>query len=165
MALGFPDSEKIWNDVYDPVIRKCGLEPKRLDKNSMGSALNEQLNNYISTSALIIGDLTHERPNCYYEVGYAFGLNKHDNTILCCKQNHDLHRKDRVGADPKIHFDLQSYPIVWWSIDDIEKAKKELEEVIQFRLKSLPESKEILQARLSLKEKLTKIFNKLRGEG
>ena len=147
MALNKPDSELVWENVYKPTIESFGLYPHRISKLTLGSPLLEQIQVGINSSVFIIADLTHERPNCYFEVGYAFGLGKHDPTILCCRVDHDLHRT-RSNVDPKIHFDLQGYQIVWWDPDKLEAFKVELEEVIRFRLKQLPPTKRLESKRM-----------------
>src|SRR5262249_1705817 len=43
----------------------------------------------IESHRFLIGDLTHERPNVYYEIGYAHGLGKE--VILVAQETTDIH--------------------------------------------------------------------------
>ena len=57
-----------------------------------------------------MADLTHERPNVYYEIGYAHAFKKP--TILTA----------RKGTEP--HFDVQGFPII--SYDNSTNLEHEL---------------------------------------
>ena len=133
-----PDTDSLWDEVYQPTISSAGFVPRRVDKDENGSPLLEQIFNFISMSPLVIADLTLERPNCYFEVGYAIGRGKDSNLILCCRNDHNLHVQPRGPQDPKVHFDLSSYSILWWDKNDLSKFREELKTKILQRAKLIP---------------------------
>jgi nucleoside 2-deoxyribosyltransferase len=65
--------------------------------------LSREIIEQISTSRLVIADLTGERPNCYYEAGFAHALGKP--VIFCIR-----------GGDP-VHFDLAAYEFIVWETE------------------------------------------------
>ena len=52
----------------------------------------------ILSSRLVVADLTHERPNAYFELGYARGLGKTVITI--------------ARRDSNIHFDVKDWTYI-----------------------------------------------------
>jgi hypothetical protein len=56
-----------------------------------------------------LSDLTGERPNCYYEVGYAQALQKE--IILT------------IQKGSSVHFDLSSYRFIEWETENELKQK------------------------------------------
>jgi len=137
MAFGRPDTERVWKDVYESAIKECGLRPVRVDEEDDGTVLPMQIAQWINTAALLIGDLTHERPNCYLEVGWAMGLDKHSAIILTCREDHNLHSPNHKAGGPKVHFDLQSHGILWWQDDALTAFRAELVEKMNRRLSKL----------------------------
>lgn len=72
-----------------------GLDVKRV-KDVIGDyRITDQVIQMISSASLIVADLTHERPNVYFELGYARGLGKTVITIA------------REGTN--IHFDVKDW--------------------------------------------------------
>jgi len=72
-----------------------GLDVKRV-KDVIGDyRITDQVIQMISSARLIVADLTHERPNVYFELGYARGLGKTVITIA------------REGTN--IHFDVKDW--------------------------------------------------------
>ena len=47
---------------------------------------------------MVVADLTHERPNCYLEVGYVLGVGKLTNLILTARADHDP-ESPRIGRE------------------------------------------------------------------
>ena len=161
MPVGRSDTDTVWERVYKPVMESFDCDPVRMDLRDSGGLIIPQIYTNISDAKFIISDLTYERPNCYYETGYAIGLNKDQRLILCCRADHDLHRPPRYEESPKIHFDLQSYGIIWWNIDELDKFKEELISKLSYREKYLP-SPHRVDSRISLNiwKRLLRYFTK-----
>lgn len=137
MQIGNPQLDMMWKDVYHPVIKDCGLEPKRVDKHNEGRLLQSEIADFVNRGKIIIADLTNERQNCYLEVGYAMGIGKFKNLILCAREDHHHESKNHVKGRPKIHFDLSGYGFIWWDEQEIDKFKEELSMKIKQRLNLL----------------------------
>ena len=134
------ETEFLWDEVYEPITSQAGLLPVRIDKKRNGKQLSDQIVSWIQTAPILIGDLTLSRPNCYFEVGYTMGLNKHNNIILCCRSDHNMHHPEYVAKNGhKVHFDIQSYPVIWWDKNNIGKFKKELLKEIKQRMDEIKE--------------------------
>lgn len=125
MKIGDKELDNIWRNVYIPVIKECGLDPKRVDKHNEGRLLTSEIAEFIKKAKIIIADLTSERPNCYLEIGYAMGIGKFTNLILC------------VRSEEKVHFDLSGYELMRWEPDNLELFKNELIKKIKYRLQLL----------------------------
>ena len=61
--------------------------------------ISTQMMNMIALARLVIADLTHERPNVYFELGYARGIRK---------DRSDLRRREGT----QIHFDVRDWTYI-----------------------------------------------------
>ncbi|MCP4265687.1 MAG: hypothetical protein GY777_08950 [Candidatus Brocadiaceae bacterium] len=97
-------------DVLNTIRRTCknfNIEVRRVDEIQHSYRITDLLLNEIKKADIIIADLSHEKPNVYYEVGYAHGLDR--NVILVAKSNQSL------------HFDLKDYNVIFYeSMTDLE---------------------------------------------
>ena len=80
----------------------------------------DAIHDHIQTCGFVIADLTNQRPNVYYEIGYAMGQNK--KLSLTAKK-----------GEP-VHFDLIGYNRIEWS--GSENLKKQLRPIVH-RIKVL----------------------------
>jgi hypothetical protein len=88
------DMEPIFEGVR-AAASAVGLEAKRV-KDIVGDyRIADKILELIIASRLIVADLTHERPNVYFELGYARGLGK---TVITIARN-----------DTQIHFDVKDW--------------------------------------------------------
>lgn len=173
MQIGDPSLESIYKDVYKPTIKECGLIPIRVDEHNKGGLIKNAIDKYILESELIIADLTNERPNCYLEVGYTYGLKKDLNLILTAREDHFPSSDNYTPRGPRIHFDLNGYPIIPWEIDEIESFKQKLKKEIQNRLGRIEkERKELKKTQkndndwfLEHKKKALESLNELENQG
>src|ERR1043165_2400165 len=120
MKFGDPALDSAYEGVYKPEGRAAGFEKVvRVDEIQDSGNISQQIVEHIATSRLIIADMSGERPNCYYEAGFAHALGK---PIVFC-----------VRQQEKIHFDLTTYRFIIW---DTEAS---LRRQIKGRLESLKE--------------------------
>lgn len=134
MQIGNKELDKIYKNVFVPVLKSCGLDPKRVDKHTEGRLLKSEIVKFIEASDIIIADITNERPNCYLEIGYSMGLDKFPNLILTAREDHDNNSPNYKVGGPKIHFDLSGYNILFWDLRNIKKFEEDLKKRIKFRL-------------------------------
>ena len=133
IPFGRPDVDEVWSKVYKPVANLLGFNDNRIDEKDDGKIKIDQIYNQLSTADIIISDLTHKRPNCYFETGYAMAKRKDEVVILCAKKGH------------KVHFDLLPYNVMRWDPENIDDFKT------RFR-KRLCERMELISTRTAIPE-------------
>lgn len=83
------------NDTYVAVKEECaklGLKLRRADESVGSGFVIAEVTNLIERAEFIVCDLTHERPNVYYELGYAHGVgNEGSDILLIAKEGTTLH--------------------------------------------------------------------------
>jgi hypothetical protein len=68
------------------------LKAKRVDENVGSGLIIKEITDLIDDAELIVCDLTDERPNVYYELGYAHGAeNEPERILLIAKEGTKLH--------------------------------------------------------------------------
>lgn len=134
MHIGNPQLDQLAATAIVPALVACGLDPKRVDKHNEGGLLKAEIIRFIESSEIIIADLTHERPNCYLEIGYVMGVDKFRNLILIVREDHFPESPNFQKGGPKVHFDLVGYDILSWNPERIDAFRIELEKKIRRRL-------------------------------
>jgi hypothetical protein len=109
-------------DTYDAIgraVRKTNehLVVDRVDERPGAVQITDEIRKSIRKTRLVICDLTEERPNVYYELGFAHGLGKN---VICLA---------RKGT--KIHFDVYGLKILFFD------TYRSLEEQLQKELRAL----------------------------
>ncbi|HLC17162.1 MAG TPA: hypothetical protein VJL89_13140 [Thermodesulfovibrionia bacterium] len=93
IAMSFEGKEM--DDVYSAIKDECmklKLKPKRVDENIGSGFIIHEITDFIERAEFIIFDLTNERPNVYYELGYAHGVgNEAMDILLIAKEGTKLH--------------------------------------------------------------------------
>jgi len=116
------DDEEI-NDNYEYVIKPCvmkyGIEIQRADEITTTDTITSEIIEAINKSRFLIADLTFERPNCYYEVGYAHALGKP--IVILAKEKTER------------HFDISTYKWLYWkNYKDLKpKLEKEIKSIVE----------------------------------
>ena len=137
MQIGNAELDTVCKDAIVPALKKCNLDPKRVDKHNEGGLLKSEIVRFLESSNIIVADLTNERPNCYLEVGYAMGLDKFRNLILTAREDHNHDSPNYKRGGPKVHFDLSGYDILFWDPENLTKFRDELEKRIKRRIATL----------------------------
>ena len=82
-------------ETYSTIKAECfklGLIAKRADENVGSGFVLREITELIEGAEFIICDLSHERPNVYYELGYAHGIgNEGSELLLIAKEGTILH--------------------------------------------------------------------------
>jgi hypothetical protein len=71
-------------DVYSAIKDECsklGLRARRVDENVGSGFVIREITDLIERADFLVCDLTNERPNVYYELGYAHGIGNEGNTV------------------------------------------------------------------------------------
>jgi hypothetical protein len=137
MQIGNPGLDVVYEQAIVPALRACGLVPRRVDRHNAGGLLHSEIISFIDESELIVADLTHERPNCYLEVGYALGTGRFTNLILTAREDHNSDSPSHRPGGPKVHFDLIGYDILFWATGRLADFRVELEKRALRRLRML----------------------------
>lgn len=95
----------------------CGITAERVDEVESNQRITDRILESIYQAEFVIVDLTNERPNVFFEAGFAHGLGKLPIYVA------------RAGTT--IHFDIKDYPIITF------RNMKQLKEGITKRLIAL----------------------------
>jgi nucleoside 2-deoxyribosyltransferase len=109
--------------VVKPLAKEFGLSALRIDEVQDSGMVTDQILKHIEKSAIVLADLTGERPNCYYETGYAHALGR--DLVLT------------IHKESAIHFDLAGYRFIQWS------TEKELMDALRPRFASIMEKHQL----------------------
>lgn len=116
------DIEDLIKNVYRPIVEdEFDLTLIFQENEEPHKSIHEDIYDYIDNCKFIIADLSHHRPNCYYELGYAVAKEKQ--VLVTISGTDEL---DKEG-NPKIPFDVT--PQRYTSYDsehDLEKFKETL---------------------------------------
>jgi hypothetical protein len=117
-----------YEDILDPAIRSCGLEPYRVDKDPHVSIPIDSIQAGILNAEMCIADITEDNPNVWFELGFAIASNKE--ILLICS-------KERKTTFP---FDVQHRTIITYSTS-APRDFQELQEKISLRIKAISEKR------------------------
>jgi hypothetical protein len=113
-----PDMDPAYHAVA-AAATEVGLRAERVKDVKGDFRITEQILDMIKRARLIVADLTNDRPNVYFELGYARGIGKKVITIL------------RSGSQP--HFDV--YDWAYLEYIDSRPLEKDLLELFRLELR------------------------------
>jgi hypothetical protein len=109
MKFGDPEIDSAYEGVIKPLGNEFGYNVLRVDEIQDSGHITEQILQHIGSSKIVLVELTGERPNCYYEAGYAHALRK--DIIFCIREGEH------------IHFDLAAYRFIQWDTEATFRRK------------------------------------------
>jgi hypothetical protein len=109
-----------YKDLYAAIQRTCSASDyiaRRVDESNLSKRIIPEITRQISQCAFVIADISEDRPNVYYELGFADGLGKEVIVVA------------REGT--KLPFDVNDVPVLLWSsFTDFEvQLKKRVEDI------------------------------------
>lgn len=110
-----------YKDVYEPAIKNANLEPYRVDNDPASQIAIDDIGRNIKLAKVCFADITINNPNVWYELGYAFALDK--NVVMVCSDE----------RDGKYPFDIQHRTIIQYKTGSPSNFK-ELEHKITEKL-------------------------------
>ena len=93
--------DRRYSDTFKPALETAGLKPYRVDLDPGVEVTIETIEEEIRNAAICLADISKNNPNVWYELGYAFALNKR--VIMICSD-------ERV--DVGFPFDIQHRHII-----------------------------------------------------
>jgi len=106
IAMSFsddPDLEDMFYNGFRPALKACGYDDAdRLVLPEPDTKMCDAILAEVKRSGIVLADFTEQKPNVYYEAGFAQGLGT--TVIKTC-------RKDDLG---NCHFDTRQYPHIEW---------------------------------------------------
>jgi hypothetical protein len=96
---GDPELEDVLGAIKE-ACAQCGIQAERVDEPQSNDRITDRILESVRHAEYVIVDLTHSRPNVYFEAGYAMGIGKIPIYIA------------RKGT--KIEFDLKDYPVIFF---------------------------------------------------
>ena len=92
-----------FNEIFCPSIKAAGLDPARADDLFRSSNIVHDIWHLVSTSRVLLADLTGKNPNVFYELGLAHAARK---PVLLLTQTLE-----------DVPFDLQSLRIITYDVE------------------------------------------------
>lgn len=122
MKMTDDELELVYRDAIIPAIEQSKYSKLRIDDFKDSEKISPRILKAIQGSDVVFCDLTGERPNCYYEAGYAEALGK--TVILTAKKG------------TTVHFDLKDNQFIFW--ENANDLKVKLIERFQSIAESIP---------------------------
>lgn len=131
MRLGFEgaDVRRFYEEAILPSVADHKLIAKPVDKTEGLESISTRILNMIDEAPFVIADLTYERPNCYFEAGYALGKGKP--VLFTARLDHDPRKLPRKDGDPRVHFDVDAHNITYWDPEKMESARTQIADRIR----------------------------------
>ena len=107
-----------YQKIYEPAIRKAGLNPIRADQDIFGTGkIIDQIWGGINSAKVLIAELTKRNPNVFYELGLAHALKKP--VVLVSSNQED------------VPFDLQHIRVIYYDVNDPFWGNKLIDKVAE----------------------------------
>lgn len=113
---------KRFEDTYRPAIEKTGLNAYRVDKDSSVRIIIGEIEKKIKGSELCFADISEDKPNVWYELGYASAIGK--DVVMVC----DNEKRERLP------FDINQRSVIFYDAgapSDFSKLETQIAEKIE----------------------------------
>jgi hypothetical protein len=128
IIMAFRPETVAFRSVAESAASTLRLSPVMIDKQEPENAISEAILSSIRRSTLVLCDLSFERPNCYFEAGFAKGAMRR--VLFSCRADHNV--RAHPTAEHRVHFEM-----TWWAADDLDSARVELENRLRALLKEI----------------------------
>lgn len=143
IAACYDDIYHLYRKVYKPAVTDLGYDLVFQERSEPKNSIHDEIWENIENCKLIICDLTHKRPNCFIEYGYALAKGKQ---IILCVEESEGKSKNRLM---KVPFDTQTQKYSFWrkewlnDNDLLNKFRNEIRNRVEMKLKILDSRSEI----------------------
>lgn len=110
------DTQNAYTDGIRAAVESLGIPCIRVDETHFQGRITERIVDLIKGAYFVVADLSEEKPNCYYECGYAHAFGK---VILPV-----------IRKGHRIHFDLHDLPFIVYETPG-ELARRLRERIIR----------------------------------
>ncbi len=117
--------DKRYDDIIEPVIYDCGLEPYRVDRDPSVDNVFDDIKEHVKSAVIVIAEMSTDNPNVWLEIGLAIAYNKP--IVFLCERN----------TREKFPFDISHRKILVYdagSDKEIKELKRELKNQILAKL-------------------------------
>jgi len=108
-------ADQVFKYIIAPVCTETGFEPIRVDKLNQPDSITQTIIDHLTTSDLVIADITGHNPNAFYEMGYRASTGK---PIIHLKEKNERIPFDIAGIRA-FDYDLSD-------LDSVEEIKSRL---------------------------------------
>jgi hypothetical protein len=117
----------LYEEVIRPVAKSLGLEAYRADDVFRPGIVLQDIVKGISTSQVVVAEVTPRNPNVYYELGYAHAVGTP--TILLAEQPSE--------GSSSLPFDISGFRCIFY--DDAIRGKRKVEAALEKHLRNILE--------------------------
>ena len=113
IAMPMGSDDPLLEDVHEAikeVATDIDLQAERVDDPQTNERISPRILESLRTAEFVVADLTHSKPNVYFEAGYAEAMGTTPVYIA------------RVGTD--LEFDVQDYPVIFF--ENVTDLKRDL---------------------------------------
>lgn len=126
--------DKRYDDVFCPAVKDAGLQPYRVDQDASVDIPIDAIETGIRSASVCLADITTDNPNVWYELGYAFALNRP--VVMVCSD-------ERSGR--RYPFDIQHRTVIPYKTES-SRDFDSLKSAITKRIKALLHKTDTLRA-------------------
>ena len=126
------ENDRRYKEVYKPALEQAGLTPYRVDEDPAAQVPIDAIEQNIRDSVLCLADITSENRNVWYELGYAFAVERP--VIMTCTE-------DRM---PSLPFDVHHRTVISYATGSPSDFDRLRERIVE-RAKALIEHAQNIQ--------------------